>query len=227
MTTHSHRPDIPAPPHLFVWLALLLGALGLPSSSEGSAASPINGRAGEPPNNSSCIACHSSNPINSGDGDLRLLNTPTSVVPGQTYDLVVELLHPGQSRWGFELTVLDEAGNAGGTLVATDTTRTQLSHDNARNRDFLKQTLTGTDAGTPGPTRWNFQWIAPLTVSAVTFYFAGDAADNSGTVQGDFIYTRSVSLQTTPVEPSTWGQIKRSFDRDAVSARAGGSAGGW
>lgn len=212
MITHSHRPDIPAPPRLLGSLALLV-ALSLPSSSEGSAANPINGRAGEPPNNSSCIACHSSNPINSGEGDLQLLNIPATVVPGQTYDLTVELLHPGQSRWGFELTVLDEAGNAGGTLVPTDTTRTQLSHDNARNRDFLKQTLAGTDAGTPGPARWNFQWTAPPVFGAVTFYFAGAAADNSGTVQGDFIYTRSVSLQTTPVELATWGRIKGAFDR--------------
>jgi len=213
MSTLRHRPDTPAPP-LVLGLLILFATLGVASSAEASAANPINGRAGEPPNNSSCIACHSSNPINSGDGDLRLLNIPPTVVPGQTYDLMVELLHPGQSRWGFELTVLDEAGNAGGTLTATDTTRTQLSHDVARNRDFLKQTLAGTDAGTPGPTRWSFQWTAPPAFNGVTFYFAGDAADNSGTVQGDFIYTRSVSLQTTPVELATWGRVKRWFDGD-------------
>ena len=217
MTTHSHRPDIPAPPlflGLLILLAALLAALALPSITEGSAANPINGRAGEPPNLSSCIACHASNPINSGDGDLRLLNTPATVVPGQTYDLTVELLHPGQSRWGFELTVLDQADNAAGTLTATDTTRTQISHDNIRNRDFLKQKLEGTDAGSPGPTRWNFQWTAPAAFTAITFYFAGTAADNSGTVQGDFVYTRSVALQTTPVELATWGRIKRWFEDD-------------
>jgi len=212
MNILRHRSDIPAPPPL-LWLLPLLATLGAASSAEGSAAGPINGRAGEPPNLSSCIECHSGG-LNPGDGDLRLLNIPATIVPGQTYDLTVELLHPGQSRWGFELTVLDEAGNAGGQLVVTDTTRTQLSHDNARNRDFLKHTLEGTDAGTFGPTQWGFQWTAPPTFSAITFYFAGDAADNSGTVQGDFIYTRSVTLQTTPVEFATWGQIKRWFDRD-------------
>jgi hypothetical protein len=213
MNTLRHRLDIPAPPQLF-GLLTLLAMLGPASSAEGSAAGPINGRAGEPPNLSSCIECHSS-AINSGDGDLRLLNTPATVVPGRTYDLMVELLDPGQSRWGFELTVLDQAGNAGGQLVVTDTTRTQLSHDNARNRDFLKHTLEGTDAGTSGPTRWSFQWTAPQVFSAVTFYFAGDAADNSGTVQGDFIYTRSVTLdETSPVEAATWGRIKRWLDRD-------------
>ena len=69
--------------------------------------------------------------------------------------------------------------------------------------------LAGTDAGIPGPTRWNFQWVAPQTFSAITFYFAGAAADNSGTVQGDFVYTRSVTLQATAVELATWGRIKR------------------
>jgi hypothetical protein len=213
MATHGDRPDVSPPPPL-LWLLTLLATLALPSSSEGSAAGPINGHAGEPPNLSSCIFCHASNPINSGEGDLRLLNPPAGVAPGQTYELTVELLHPGQSRWGFELTVLDQADNAAGTLVATDTTRTQISHDNGRNRDFLKQTLAGTDAGTPGPTRWSFQWTAPQVFTAVTLYFAGDAADNSGTVQGDFIYTRSVTLQkvsSSPVDVASWGRIKRLF----------------
>lgn len=178
----------------------------------GYAFGPPDGRAGDPPNGTTCVECHTSFPLNSGDGDLRLLNAPATVTPGETYDLMVELLDPGQSRWGFELTVLNEAAASGGQLIVTDPTRTQLSHDALQNRDYLKHTFAGTDALTPGPTRWSFQWAAPQIFSTITFYLAGNASDNSGFFLGDYIYSRTVTLQqTSPVAATTWGQIRGLF----------------
>jgi len=201
--------------HIALPLLLALANLAAVPVCHGYAFGPPDGRAGDPPNASTCVECHSSFQLNSGDGDLRLLNAPAAVTPGATYDLMVELLDPGQSRWGFELTVVDENNAAGGQLVVTDATRTQVHHDTILNRDYLKHTFVGTDAATPGPTRWSFQWVAPQVFSAITFYFAGNAADNSGFFLGDYIYSRSVTLhQTAPVEATTWGQIKRYFDQD-------------
>jgi hypothetical protein len=193
---------------------LLLGVAaaqaGLPSFAHGYSTGPPNGHAGDPPNHATCVECHSSFQLNSGNGDLRLLNAPATVTPGQTYDLMVELLDPGQHRWGFELTVLDDSDHFAGQITVTDPARTQVHHDAISNRDYLKHTFTGTDGNTAGPTQWPFQWTAPLTFGAITFYFAGNAADNSGFQFGDFIYARAVTLmKASPVEPTTWGQIKR------------------
>ena len=211
MLTHGHRFDLRGR-HLG-WIPLLIGTLAAAPACHGYAFGPPDARAGDPPNASTCVECHTSFPLNSGDGDLLLLNTPAAVTPGATYDLMVELLDPGQTRWGFELTVLNEANAAGGQLIVTDPTRTQLSHDSGRNRDYLKHTFEGTDAATPGPTRWSFQWTAPQVFTAITFFFAGNAADNSGFFLGDYIYSRSVTLhQTAPVEAVTWGRIKERFD---------------
>ena len=217
MTTYRHRFDITAL-DLRYWIRiplLVIATLGAVPLCHGYAFGPPNGRAGDPPNGTTCVECHSSFQLNSGNGDLRLLNTPAAVTPGATYDLMVELLDPGQSRWGFELTVLNEANASGGQIVVTDPARTQVHHDDLLNRDYLKHTFEGTDAATSGPTRWSFQWVAPQVFSAITFYFAGNAADNSGLFLGDYIYSRTVTLQqTSPVAATTWGQIKGMFDHD-------------
>src|SRR5688572_16104714 len=78
------------------WFAAVAG-VAAPSLVRGYAFGPPDGYAGDPPAANNCTFCHSSFPLNSGDGDLRLLNAPTTVTPGQSYDLLVELLDPGQS----------------------------------------------------------------------------------------------------------------------------------
>ena len=193
-------------------LFVVVGRVAVPSDVHGYASGPPDAHAGDPPANSTCVFCHSSFELNSGDGDLRLLNVPSAVTPGETYDLMVELLDPGQSRWGFELAALDEAANNAGQIIVTEPNRTQLTHSTFNNRDYLKHTTVGTNAGTPGPTRWAFQWVAPLSFNSITFYFAGNAADNSDFQFGDYIYSRMVTLSpASPVDPGTWGQIKGLF----------------
>jgi hypothetical protein len=127
-------------------------------------------------------------------------------------DLFVELEQTGQSRWGFELTVLDAADQPAGTIVRTDQDRTQIG--TANGRQYLKHTFAGTDAGTgdasPG---WAFQWTAPAQgAGIVTFYVAGVAANNNNNNSGDYTYTETMSFDQTPVETITWGRIKRLYE---------------
>jgi hypothetical protein len=193
----------------FFILLVIMGLVGFPGArAQAFSTGPPDGHAGNPPLNLTCVACHLSFPLTSGDGDLRLLNLPETYLPGQSYDLIVELLDPGQSRWGFELTVLDDANQAGGDLVVTAPDSSQLSDNAGTTPDYIKHTSTGTRPGTAGPRRWPFRWIAP-SVPAVTFYFAGNAANNNRFENGDFIYARTERIAlTSPVEPSTWGRVK-------------------
>ena len=207
-------------------IAIFLACIALvwlPGRSLAFSSGPPDGHAGNPPLNQTCVACHVTFPLNSGDGDLRLLNLPPSYTPGQGYDLVLELSDPGQMRWGFELTVIDDANQAGGDLVATVADSSQLSDHPGTAPDYLKHTLAGTRTGTAGPQRWPFRWIAPAA-PAVTFYFAGNAANGNGWEDGDFIYARSQRLSlVAPVEPSTWGRVK-SIWRGAIGRGVRSSA---
>ncbi|MBL7033959.1 MAG: T9SS type A sorting domain-containing protein, partial [Candidatus Delongbacteria bacterium] len=61
---------------------------------------------------------------------------------------------------------------------------------------YLKQTQTGSAAGTPdGPIVWSFDWTAPANSSSdVIFYAAGNAANNNSSTAGDYIYTAAVTI---------------------------------
>jgi hypothetical protein len=145
---------------------------------------PPAGRTGAP-GESTCIDCHTSFPLNSGDGTLSLSGVPApGYNPGTTYTIMVNLEDPEQSRWGFELTVLDNVdNNQAGTLIRTDMTNTQLLQDSGR--QYIEHTSAGTFNGTPDVSPgWSFDWQAPDPgVGPVTFYIAGNAANGSGRTQ--------------------------------------------
>lgn len=155
----------------------------------GYSGGPPDATCGIPPVNVNCTMCHISFPVNSGDGTLDL-QAPTAYVPGNTYDLVVDLTDADQTRWGFELAVLTSSLEQAGTLVVTEPNSTQLSDNPDPGPDFLKQTSAGTFPGNPNGGSWAFQWIAPAAGTGIlTFYVAGNAANNNGFFDDDYIYT--------------------------------------
>jgi len=198
-----------------LYATALLAITAAPSMSLASSFGPADGFAGNPPFNNNCTACHFEHEVNSGDGALDLLGLPTEYTPNQTYTLSVELSDPGQQRWGFELTALDvnDVLAQGGQLVVTDAVRTQLSEDSEGTEDYLKQTIDGTyDDTFDGPVTWTFDWTAPdASLDGVTIYVAGNATNGDFSLSGDYVYTRVFDLLpagTTPVQESTWGQVK-------------------
>lgn len=182
----------------FLTAASLLAILALPALALASASGPPNGRTNAP-GEGNCTACHSTFPLNSGAGSLAASDL-SGWVPGQTYDLGVVLSDPDASRWGFEFTVLDAAGNSAGTLAAVDG-QTQLSTAGART--YAKQTLAGTQAGATGQVSWNLQWTAPdAGVGDVTLYAAGNAANGNFSSTGDRIYAISSSWTAGSASPA-------------------------
>jgi hypothetical protein len=126
----------------------------------------------------------------------------STYVPGQSYGGGVTLVDPDQSRWGCEFTVLNSTNQQAGTINIIDPVHTQLSDNPSPNPDYLKHTTTGTYAGLQGGA-WVFQWIAPpVGTGRVTFWVAGNAANNNGNNQGDYIYTTSLVLdEASAAEP--------------------------
>ncbi|MCB2199473.1 choice-of-anchor D domain-containing protein [bacterium] len=149
---------------------------------------PPQGRAGDPPGNANCTVCHSSFGVNSGDGSLTISEI-LEYEPGETYDLTVSLTDDGQSRWGFQAIPKDGSNATAGALVISDGTNTQA------NGDYINHTSTGTNAGSTTGNSWDFQWTAPAAGTGdVTFYVAGNAANNNFSTSGDYIYTISMTI---------------------------------
>jgi hypothetical protein len=163
-------------------IIMLMYLFLLPSIAAAFPNSPPDTTAGVP-GEYTCVVCHSSFPLNSGDGNLTI-SGPAKFQLGQTYTISVQLSDPGQVDWGFELSPLNK-----GAITVTDAVNTQLSISSGNS--YVKQTSPGTYAGTPdGPVSWSFDWTAPSSPTAqVTFYAAGLAADGNNDAPGDYVYT--------------------------------------
>jgi hypothetical protein len=142
---------------------------------------------------------------------------PATYVPGQVYPLKISVSHPGQTRWGFELSArFANSGQQAGKLVSTDQMTQVKESDNIQ---YIEHTLAGTRAETVnGPVEFQFNWVAPESSNEmVLFNAAGNAANNSNSPAGDFIYTAGawssasgVPLSTMaipkPEEEKKWGE---------------------
>lgn len=136
--------------------------------------------------------CHESYEVNSGPGQLRLLGVPTVYEPGNLYPLTVELAQKGQSRWGFQVTIINEKQVKTGEIVKYDEELTQLDEDDVEGKDryYLNHTRDGTYRGTDdGPVQWMFTWRAPEEKEGqIAFYVAGNAGNGNKKPTGDYIY---------------------------------------
>jgi hypothetical protein len=170
---------------------------------------PENERTGAPQEMTcfEAVVCHFDEAVDSGPGELVLI-VPPSYVPDEVYTIDVRLAQADQMRWGFELTVLDAAGSSVGSLTSTDA-ETQVDVSNGTTellgREYVKHTPLGTAAGQPDGYAWSFHWKAPpVDAGPVTFFAAGNAADDNGFQfrlpgqgdTGDFVYT---AQETVPL----------------------------
>ncbi len=139
-----------------------------------------------------CLHCHNSFKLNEGrtiGGVFEIRGVPVTYEKGQSYPITVIIGQPGQSRWGFEVSIRHVgSGKQAGQLVPVDAT-TQVKEEAGIH--YLEHTSAGTLEGTAnGPVEFHFNWTAPDSAGGPVFFnAAGNAADSSGTPTGDYIYT--------------------------------------
>lgn len=146
------------------------------------------------PGEGTCIDCHGGAPLNSGPGSLRLIGAPEAYTPGQDYSFLVELEETGMTRWGFELTALDDAHAAAGQVSAGAPDSAQVVSGGGK--DYLTHTSTGNWRAVPdGPVGWVVDWTAPPAgTGEVTYWFAGNATNNNGETSGDHVYATAFTV---------------------------------
>src|SRR5215470_6324278 len=141
-----------------------------------------------------CAECHV--PPDAGTGKISITAPPT-YVPGQTYPITVTHTNsdPTRLRWGFELTVLDTSDEKAGNLQNISGLTQVLNNQGPGGaRQYIEHTAVGTFVGQQNGASWTFNWTAPATdIGPVTFYAAGNQANNDGNTSGDFIYKTFVA----------------------------------
>ena len=160
----------------------------------GFASGPPAGHTGAP-GEGTCIECHTGT-LNSGPGSVTITGVPDSYEPGQEFTLTVRVQHPDRRRWGFQITALDAQNRPAGTLSAINRNITKIATGTGslEGRRYVEHTTNGTFAGQAQGGEWDVKWTAPnADVGRVTFYAAGNAANNNNASSGDSIYTTAVS----------------------------------
>src|SRR5262249_52143851 len=164
--------------------------------AEAYAEEPPPGHTGAP-GETTCApsGCHDTQPPNSGPGQFTI-PAPGSYQTGQTYQITVthQTSEASRMRWGFQLTALTAGGTKAGDIQVTSSTTQLLTDDGTGTlRQYIEHSATGTFLVTQGGASWTFNWVASSSdVGPVTFYAAGNQANNNGLNTGDEIYTASV-----------------------------------
>jgi uncharacterized protein (TIGR03437 family) len=157
------------------------------------------------PGEGTCVGCHYTygqpNPPASG-GKVEITGLPATYAPGQTYTLTVTVSHPTARAWGFEMTAIDAAGTSStsGTMTAVNSTTTLKRDSSASGKTrtyFSHNDEAGIAKGRSGSNSWSIGWTAPAASAGdITFYAAGNAANNQVTPEDDYIYTTSVVVRS-------------------------------
>ncbi|MEP0548657.1 MAG: choice-of-anchor V domain-containing protein [Rhodothermales bacterium] len=180
---------------VFLALGLVLYPLLALSFSSGAPATFNGGPTTDGGFNPTCVVCHGSFELNSGDGSVSI-EAPASFLPGETIDIVVTVENTtppagGGNRQGFELSAQLPDGTHVGTL-GFDNVLTQLA---SGNEDYVTHTSAGNELST-----WTIPWTAPVDApDAVTFYAAGNAANGDGSLSDDYIYTTTLTVPRAAV----------------------------
>ncbi len=168
----------------FICIAAAAIILGMNNKAITSSGQPPVGHTGAPGQQTCATSgCHTGN-LNTGTGSIAILNAPASYVPGTTYSMQIQVNLAGRTRAGFQLVAVNASNAQAGTFAVVSTANTSLQTSGG------KQYLAHNNASSNNI--WTFNWTAPATnVGAVTFYYAGNAANGDGNTGGDFIYTGS------------------------------------
>lgn len=188
---------------LAIFAAVLLTNNLAVQTTHAFSSGPLPGHTGAP-SEQTCSVCHGGP---AGGGQFTIV-APANYQPGQTYQITVRHTTNDASRmrWGFQLTGLTAGSTRAGSMQSIDSFTNVTEADVAGGiRQYIQHNSGGTFAGQSNGANWTFNWTAPSSnVGPVTFYAAGNQANNNGVNSGDQIYTTSVIAQpaTTPT-PST------------------------
>jgi uncharacterized protein (TIGR03437 family) len=158
-------------------------------------------------NGANCTNCHSSfRPANSDPrGKLEILVESLTYTPGVTKKIRVKLQHPEAIRWGFQMTARQASDTTKGTGTWIRNATVQVKCGLAvldppcagePEPQFVEHVTESTRPGTRDGVEWEIEWTPPANeVGDITIYAAGNAANNSSTPAGDYIFTTSITLK--------------------------------
>jgi len=188
---------------------LFVGALGtmalLLSFSSGG---QLQDYTGAPNGSGTCgnPGCHGN--LTNGSG-LTLSGIGNEYKPDSTYALTLTI-DQSATRHGFQLTIVDAAGNSVGTLTGGSDNIVRA----VGGRSLVQHQLAKPE------NSWEFTWQAPDSdVGELTVHMSGNAANGNGTTSGDAIYNQQQTLTAEDVSTSV-GNVAQEDEQVKLIARS-------
>jgi hypothetical protein len=183
------------------WLKMAVVVLAAATTAYAFGDGPPPAHTGAP-GEANCTECHVGT-LNPSGGAVRITGVPSQYAPGQEITLTVRTEASSRRRWGFQLTALDSQNRPAGTFALVDDrlTSMQVGTGQFAGRVYVQHSGSGTFRGQTGGADWQVRWTAPpQDVGRITFYAAGNAANNNDQNTGDSIFTTAVSTGTSGPE---------------------------
>jgi len=213
--------------------SLLVGALFAAPALLAFSSGPTAAVSGVPTDNGgqTCTMCHTTfAPVNSDTrGRLEILLERTTYNPGIPMKVRVRLSHPTAIRWGFQLTARRDTDTSigAGMFAGNDTVQVRCGLNlgippctGETQPQFVEHVTTSTRPGTRDGVEWEFEWTPPINeVGDVTLFVSGNAANNSGTNDGDYIFNTRLTLKAEGACNQTRRPMVRTIGNAASYAR--------
>ncbi len=166
---------------------LFFGFSGEGQHVQSTGAAPA-GHTGSPFDNKTCTVCHAG-PLPQTISGAISSNVPiTGYMPGSTYQVTATITRAGHSKFGFQASPQNNAGNLLGTLANTSTQTTIIGSGK-----YITHTNIGTSG--PGTKTWSFNWTAPgQGTGNVTFYAAFNVTNSNNANSGDTIFISTLTI---------------------------------
>jgi PKD repeat protein len=182
---------------LFLALCICFVSFGIQRAYTNASGPP--GAYSNAPGESNCTSCHYGGSFNSGTTGITLKvggSAWTGYIPDSTYTVTVSFSSSGISRWGFQLTAVQNSSGKGEGTFTKVSTGTQVSSRTVGTYGTRQYVEHSTPASTSGSVSWQFKWKAPATnVGDIDFYVVINAANGDGSDLGDNIYGNTITLK--------------------------------
>ncbi len=161
------------------------------------------------PGEGNCTSCHGGTSLNGGSGSLSDLTLTSTMKgagyePDSTYTFTLKYTQSSISRFGFNLTALDDSTDspAGDFKNTNSRTQKRTKGVSGKTRQYMEHTSAGSAASSSNTAEWEFEWKAPSTnVGIIKFYAAVNATNNNSGTGGDQVYAKvfSINIDGIPV----------------------------